>query len=487
MSLFDRDLQSIQEARILVGSVCDARDTLQSYSQEILDEIVQNILYYFEKHGETYVQQSILETGYGNIDDETILFKNILKYFENDYLSQRYVGILEKNDTKCALKVGVPLGTICALLPAENIIAYTIYTILLCVKTGNSLIIVPNLNALQVTTTFIKHIAEYAYEQGLPQNSIVCLEHVSEEGLQEICDHAEIDLIVDVGGQSSYDFQGNKPVIFGGMGGSAVFIEKTANVQNACHSIIESRAFDYGLLPGSEQYVIVENLIASEARQAFQQCGAHFMTAYEEKQLVSYLKQNQKIIGKSAYSIAQNAGFLVSEQTQVLISEQPYIFDENPFFNEMRFPILTFCCESDWLHACEKCMQLLKEKRTGHTLAIHSSNNSIIENFILKKPVGRIIVNAPASFTSMGYQSSLPPSMILGGLTMKKGIVAHNVTPDDFTYYRYVAYGEYFSDNQQDLSNNLCTNKTHTTIKQSKNTASDIQHVLYQILENLLK
>jgi hypothetical protein len=55
----------------------------------------------------------------------------------------------------------------------------------------------------------------------------------------------------------------------------------------------------------------------------------------------------------------------------------------------------------DWIHACDKCIQLLKEKRNGHTLAIHSNNQCIIKEFALKKPVGRMIVNAGATLTDV--------------------------------------------------------------------------------------
>jgi hypothetical protein len=122
------------------------------------------------------------------------------------------------------------------------------------------------------------------------------------------------------------------------------------------------------------------------------------------------------------------------------VSEQPYINDENPYAEDLPIPLLTYYLEPDWLRACEKCIALIEYKKNGHTLVIHSQNKDVITEFILKKPVGRVIVNGSGGLGSIGIESKLPTSMILGGLTTKKGFSAQNITPKDLTYQRSVAY-----------------------------------------------
>ncbi|MEG3033514.1 MAG: hypothetical protein RR813_09930, partial [Enterococcus sp.] len=87
-----------------------------------------------------------------------------------------------------------------------------------------------------------------------------------------------------------------------------------------------------------------------------------------------------------------------------------------------------------------KCIQLLKEKRNGHTLAIHSHDQRIIEEFALKKPIGRMIVNAGASLAGIGLESTLPLSLVLGGMTTGRGIAAQNITAQDLRYVREIGY-----------------------------------------------
>ena len=60
-------------------------------------------------------------------------------------------------------------------------------------------------------------------------------------------------------------------------------------------------------------------------------------------------------------------------------------------------PVLPWYVEDDWMHACEKCIELLLFDRAGHTLVIHSRDAEVIRQFALKKPVARLLVNTPAN------------------------------------------------------------------------------------------
>ncbi|MEG2136894.1 MAG: acetaldehyde dehydrogenase, partial [Clostridia bacterium] len=59
----------------------------------------------------------------------------------------------------------------------------------------------------------------------------------------------------------------------------------------------------------------------------------------------------------------------------------------------------------------------------------------------LKKPVGRLLVNTPATFGAMGMTTNLTPSVTLGSGSAGFGITADNVSPRHFIYTRKVGYG----------------------------------------------
>ena len=87
-----------------------------------------------------------------------------------------------------------------------------------------------------------------------------------------------------------------------------------------------------------------------------------------------------------------------------------------------------------------KAVSLVNES-CGHTLVIHSEDQDVIRQFMLKKPVGRILINTPAAFGAMGATTNLFPSMILGGLSAGLGITSDNVSPMNLVYMRNAAWG----------------------------------------------
>lgn len=77
----------------------------------------------------------------------------------------------------------------------------------------------------------------------------------------------------------------------------------------------------------------------------------------------------------------------------MLVSEQTEVSPGNPYSREKLCPILAFFVEDTWEKCCEKSIAILQNEGAGHTLTIHSTNEEIIRQFALKKPVSRLLVN----------------------------------------------------------------------------------------------
>lgn len=441
MQFVDDDLKSIQEARILVESARDAQFLLKEYDQVTIDCMLKQMIDNVEAALPELVSFELAMTGKGNEVDKLHLGEKFLTQLKIA-LSTKVIGNLASDDQKIK-KIGVPLGVVAVILPGENIILNTLFTLLSGLKAGNAVILIPQEKTANIVAKLFHFLTP---EQiGLPKFSYSFMENTTSEGVKTIMSHDSVALVINIDAPDYFEGPNKiKPIFYGANGSTPVFIERTANVYEACEAIISSRSFDNGLLPASEQFVIAEGVIAKEAKAMMIQAGAHFMSAKEEEQLLSRLFINQEtnplVVGKDAKKIAALAGFSVSEKTKVLVSEQPYILEENPFTTALKCPILTFYLESDWIHACDKCIQLLKEKRNGHTLAIHSHDQRIIEEFALKKPIGRMIVNAGASLAGIGLESTLPLSLVLGGMTTGRGIAAQNITAQDLRYVREIGY-----------------------------------------------
>ncbi|HCL02591.1 MAG TPA: acetaldehyde dehydrogenase [Lachnoclostridium phytofermentans] len=448
MSFVDKDLLSIQEARILMENARDARNTMLTFPQERLDLIVDALAASAKEMAEELAVMSADETGYGRFQDKYVKNRFVCDYLPERLKSMSCVGFLNENTELKTIDVGVPVGVLVALTPSVSPVSTALYNVLMAVKSGNPIVIAPHERAGKVTGKLLDRLLEAGKCYGLPDGAIGYLKTVTRAGALELCHHPATAMIVNTGVPelNREASRSGKPYIYGGTGNGPVFIERTADVGQAVEDIIASRTFDYGIVSAAEQYMVVDSLIAAEVKSEMLRNGAYFMNEEEEKQLIDLLtltsgKTDTEIMGRPAEELAKRAGFTVPKTTTVLVSEQKYISDRNPFAKELLCPVLAYYIEDDWMHACEKCMCLLVNESHGHTLVIHSRDEEVIRQFALKKPVGRVLVNTPATLGSMGATTNLFPAMTLGSITAGAGITADNVSPMNFIYIRKVGYG----------------------------------------------
>ena len=492
MNFVDKDLLSIQEARILMESARDAGKTMLTFPQEKLDMIVEGLAKAAKELAEELAVMSAEETGYGRAKDKLVKNTFVCEYLPKYIKDLKCVGILNEDPEHGTMDVGVPAGVIAALTPSVSPVSTAIYNVLIAVKSGNPIVIAPHERAVKVTGRLLDCLKEAGLRHGLPEGAIGYLKTVTKAGALELIHHPAAAMVVNTGVPelNREASQSGKPYIYGGTGNGPVFIERTADIKQAVEDIIVSRTFDYGIVSAAEQYVVVDSLIAAEVKAEMLKNGAYFMNGEEEKQLIGLLNlehgmADTEIMGRPASELARRAGFTVPENTSVLVSRQKYISDRNPFAKELLCPVLAYYIENDWMHACEKCMNLLVNESHGHTLVIHSRDEEVIRQFALKKPVGRVLVNTPATLGSMGMTTNLFPAMTLGSITAGAGITSDNVSPMNFIYIRKVGYGvrkadEYLENTKKELCS--CTQTSA-----SAGQYGGAKELLKQILETLSK
>ena len=237
-----------------------------------------------------------------------------------------------------------------------------------------------------------------------------------------------------------------KPLIYGGTGNGPAFIERSADISAAVRHIIASKTFDNGLAPSAEQCVIVDGCVERQTRRAFQDNGAYFMSEDEAQALCRVLfyedgRRHRHMVGQSAQALAAKAGFAIPAGTGVLMAERKYVAGRDPYIRELLSPVLGYYVEPDWMHACEKCVELLLQERHSQTLSIHSRDEEVIRQFALKKPVARLLVNTGAAFGGMGLTTNLTPAMTQGSGLAGYGITSDSISPMNLIYRRKIGYG----------------------------------------------
>jgi len=443
----DTDLQSIQQARLLIDQAYQAQIKLATFSQEQVDTIVKQMAVVSLAAAEKLAKIAVEETGFGNLEDKILKNKFASEFVFDAIKDLKTVGIIREDLEKGILEIAAPVGVIAAVIPSTNPTSTTINKALIALKSRNSIVFSPHPSATKCIKEASGLLAEAAEAAGAPKGVIGCLAVTSVEGTQELMKHKKTSLILATGGQGLVKaaYSVGKPAFGVGPGNVPAYIETSADIPQAVKAIFTGKCFDNGTLCSSEQAIVTDKTVKEQVVHEIERNGGHFLSNEEIEVLGKLVvtanhKINPKIVGRSALTIASLAGLKVPEKTKVLVAPLTGVGHEHPLSIEKLSPILAFYVQENWQEACDRCMELINFGGLGHTLAIHSNNEEIIREFGLQKPVSRIVVNTQAALGAVGYTTNLFPSMTLGCGVLGGNITSDNISPLHLINIKRVAY-----------------------------------------------
>jgi len=490
--IIDNDLLSIQQARILAENAFEAQKELAAFPQEKLDAIVEHVAKAVEPHAQSLALMSQEETDSGVWQDKFAKNSFVCKQVRDHLRGMRCIGVIGEDKENHLMDIGVPVGVIVAASPITSPVSTTIYKTLIAIKSGNAIIFSPHPRAMKSICHVLDIMIEAAHAAGLPEGCLSYLDTVTKAGSFELMNHPSVSLIMisGVSGMLRLAQKTGKAIIYGGTGNGPAFIERTANLEQAVTDILTSKTFDNGMAPSAEQSIVVESCIAEDVARLLEKHGAYLMSEEESLNLADLFfcptgLRKKGTVGVSATTLARRAGFNVPEGTGILVARRKYVSDADPYSRELLSPVLAFYQEDDWMHACEKCIELLLHERNSHTLSIHSGDQDVIRQFALKKPVGRLLVNTPAAFGGMGATTNLFPSMTLGSGSAGHGITSDNVSPRNLIYVRKIGFGVRSAEDVQSTAAKS-EHGSHPTHHTTQTNDSKALHALQHILKEAI-
>jgi len=443
---FDKDLQSVQEARNLAAAAKEAQLEFKHFNQEQVDRIVKAMTEAGYNEAERLAKMACEETGFGNVHDKIIKNKFATKDVYDSIKDLKTVGVIDIQKSGKIIKIAESMGVVAALVPSTNPTSTAMFKTIISLKCRNGIVVSPHPKALRCTSEAIKVLSDAAEKSGAPKGLINCMTIPTLEGTEALMKDKNIAVILATGGMPMVRaaYSAGKPAYGVGSGNVPAFIEKTANYQKAVADIVFGTTFDNGVLCSSEQAMIVDRTIKEKVIEEAKRIGCYFVNDDEKKKLENTVakgaKLNADIVGKPATWIANYAGFSVPENTKVLLAECKGVGKHEPLSIEKLSPMLAFYVVDGWLEGCHRCIELLEFGGIGHTMAIHSSDKEVIMKFALEKPAFRIVVNTPSSVGAVGYTTGLMPSITLGPGTWGGSIVSENVTASHLMHIKTLAF-----------------------------------------------
>ena len=443
----DLDLQSIAEARALAQAGRAAQEPLAAMSQEQIDAVVQAMADAVTPQAEVLARLAVEETGFGVVADK--VQKNLFasRQVYEFIRPMRTVGVIARIEEKRIIEIAEPFGVVAAIVPSTNPTSTVIYKLLIALKARCPIVVSPHPSAARCITRAVKIMAEAAAAAGAPAGAIGWMRLVTLDGTQALMQHRDVAVILATGGMGLVRaaYSAGKPAYGVGPGNAPCYVERTADLAKAARDITVGKAFDHGVLCSSPNSVIVDEMVADQARREFEAQGARFLTAEESAALAAVLVTPQRLpspalVGKAAQKVARAAGIDVPESTRVLIAPLDGVGRDYPLSIEKLCPVLSWYVVRDWREGCERCIQILRYGGMGHTMSIHSRNDEVVLEFGLKKPAFRICVNTSTSHGSIGITTGLDPSMTLGCGGWGGNITSDNISPRHLLNVKRLAY-----------------------------------------------
>ena len=297
-----------------------AQQVFATYTQEQVDKIFFAAAMAANKARIPLAKMAVQETGMGVVEDKVIKNHYASEYIYNAYRDTKTCGVIEEDKAYGIKKIAEPIGLIAAVIPTTNPTSTAIFKTLLCLKTRNAIIISPHPRAKESTIAAAKVVYEAAVAAGAPENIISWIDVPSLELTNEVMRESDTILATGGPGMVKAAYSSGKPALGVGAGNTPVIIDDTADIRLAVNSIIHSKTFDNGMICASEQSVTVVGDAYKAVKDEFAYRGCYFLKEDELDKVRHTIMingaLNAKIVGQSAFTIAQMAGVTVPEQDQ---------------------------------------------------------------------------------------------------------------------------------------------------------------------------
>jgi acetaldehyde dehydrogenase (acetylating) len=433
----DRDLASVQEARDLVARAAEAQRAFARTPQADVDRVVTAMAQAASAAAERLARLAVDETGMGRYEDKVVKNRfaadDVLRYI----LPLRTCGVVREIPEQRVTELAVPMGVVAALVPTTNPTSTAIYKALISVKARNAIVMSPHPRAVRCTVESAKVLHDAAVAAGAPAGLVLAMETPTLEGTNELMRNRQTAVILATGGYPMVRaaYSSGKPAYGVGPGNVPAIVERTADVAKAVRDIVNGKCFDQGVLCSAENSLICDAPVDAQVRAELTANGAHMVTGECRKKLQRAMQDQRSggihadVVGQSAEAIAARAGITVPPGTRVLVVACAETGPGEFFSREKLSPVLAYFIEDGWEKCCERAIAQLEFGGLGHSLAIHSRDEAVIQRFFEEKPAFRIVVNTMSCLGAVGYTTGLVPAMTLGPGTWAGSSTSDNIGP----------------------------------------------------------
>jgi len=425
---------------IIAGLISNARAAMEEFEhadQDRVDEAVTALAWsiYEPSRAEELARMAVRDTGLGNVESK--ITKNTRKTFGTlrDLMRAKTVGIIEDNPALGIVKYAKPVGVVAAVAPSTNPAATPVNKAMMAVKGRNAVIVAPSPAGLRTTTKTVDFMRAELKKIGLPEDLVQVLPAPVNKALtQELMNRA--DLIVCTGSQNNVRraYSSGTPAIGVGAGNVPVIIDSSADLADAAEKIMMSKCFDNLTSCSSENSVTILDDVYDDAINALKAAGGYLCSAEEKEKILSTLwvdgHLNRHVIAKDPDVLAETCelGPDAAKAKFFMVEDENKAGKDHPLSDEKLSLVLTVYRVKDFAEAKEHVQNILNFVGMGHSVGIHTTDDSHVRELAEDLKVVRVLVNQAHTFGNGGsFNNGLNFTLSMGCGTWAGNSISENL------------------------------------------------------------
>lgn len=365
---------------------------------------------------------AVATTGLGNVADK--ISKNHRKTLGllRDIRDARTHGVIAEEPARGITRIARPIGVVGAVVPSTNPVATPANNAINALKCGNAILLAPSPKGAQAGTLLVDHMRAELRRAGLPADLVQMVPAPASKAKTQALMEAA-DLLIVTGSQDNVRraYSSGTPAIGVGAGNVTVIVDETADLGAAAEKIARSKSFDNATSCSSENALVVVDAIYDAFLDALHAAGGRMLLGTEAHRLKAALFQrgglNRRIIAKDLPEVIAASGITVRapETARFLAIPGTGIGPEHPESGEKLSLVLTIYRAADFEAAARLTGQILAHQGAGHSVGLHSAEDSRARALAMSLPTCRVIVNQPHAIATGGsFDNGLPFSLSMG-------------------------------------------------------------------------
>ncbi|MFC7382256.1 bifunctional acetaldehyde-CoA/alcohol dehydrogenase [Sphaerisporangium rhizosphaerae] len=430
----------------LVGNGLKALEEYAAFDQEQVDHIVKKASVAALDEHAGLAELAVRETGRGLFEDKAVKNVYACEHVTNGMAALKTVGVIARDDISGLVEIAEPVGVVCGITPVTNPTSTTIFKALIALKTRNPIVFAFHPAAQECSAAAARVVRDAAVAAGAPEHCVQWIEDPSPVATSALMRHDGVSTILATGGGGMVHaaYSAGKPALGVGPGNVPAYVERTADLRRAVNDIVLSKAFDNGMICASEQAVIIDAAVYDATLAEFGALHAYLATPEEKRKLEDLLfgaatgapgactRINPDVVGRSAAWIAGRAGFTVPEGTSIILAEVGQVGPAEPLTREKLCPVLAVLRAAGAEEGIVLAERMVEFGGLGHSAAVHTRDEALVERFGARVKAVRIIWNAPSSQGGLGdVYNAFIPSLTLGCGSYGRNSISHNVSAVD--------------------------------------------------------